>query len=123
MLNDDIDKALRIGGLFAVLCAALSRPKILDHEAPRALSKSAAKALTTANRRVPRFAPSIIRLSKVGRAERDANNAGKRAGHSVRSAHWVRGHMFLARNGRLTWRRAHLRGTGDPNERVNYVTE
>lgn len=35
MLNDDIDKSLRIGGLFAVLCAALARPKILERDVAR----------------------------------------------------------------------------------------
>ncbi|WP_299911460.1 hypothetical protein [uncultured Paracoccus sp.] len=122
-MNSEIEKALRIGGVFAVLCAALARPKILDRDAPRPLRKSEAKAFAAANRRAPRFAPSIIRLSKAGRAERDVHQASETAGHSVRTAHWVRGHLFLARNKRLTWRRAHVRGGGDPMERVHYVTE
>ena len=123
MQNIEIEKALRIGGLFAVLCATLERPKILEREARRPLRKSEAKAIAAANRKAPRFAPSIIRLTKAGRAERDANTVGSGAQHSTRTAHWVRGHLFLARNGLLTWRRAHVRGGGDPMERVHYVTE
>ncbi|MDO5703571.1 MAG: hypothetical protein Q4G49_00635 [Paracoccus sp. (in: a-proteobacteria)] len=123
MLNDDIDKSLRIGGLFAILCAALARPKILDREGTRALPKSEARAHVAAGRRPPRFAPSVIRLSRAGRAERDAHSGAGGAASAARAAYWVRGHLFLARNGRLTWRRAHVRGGGDPTERVNYVTE
>lgn len=123
MLNDDVDKALRIGGLFAVLCAALARPKILDREAIRSLPKSEAKAQLAAGRRAPRFAPSVIRLSRAGRSERDAHHGRAGPRQRPRAAHWVRGHLFLARNGRLTWRRAHVRGGGDPTERINYVTE
>lgn len=122
-LREDMNGAVRIGSLFAVLCATLSRPKILERDAARPLSKSDAKAANTAGRRAPRFAPSVIRLSRAGRTERDAHHQGDRVAIAARSAHWVRGHFFLARNGQLTWRRSHVRGTGDPTERVKYVTE
>jgi hypothetical protein len=97
MLNGDIDKALLIGGL----CATMARPKILDRAPRRPLPKSEAKAFAAAKRKAPRYAPSVIRLSQFGRTERDAKQTGGRAGNAARSAHWVRGHLFLARNGRL----------------------
>lgn len=122
-LNSDIDKALRIGGLFALLCAALARPKLLERETVRSLSKSDAKAYAAAARKAPRFAPSVIRLSTTGRAERDTAHSARVTGGANRSTHWVRGHMFLARNGRLTWRRAHVRGSGDQSDRVHLVTK
>lgn len=123
LLNGDIDKALRIGGLFAVLCAALARPRILEREEPRLLPKSDAKSHAAAGRKAPRFAPSVIRLSKAGRAEHEASSSIGKGSVSSRSAHWVRGHLFLARNGRLTWRRAHVRGSGDQGDRVHRVTK
>lgn len=122
-MKDDMDSAFRIGSLFAVLCAVMSRPKILERDTARPLPKSEAKAANTAGRRPPRFAPSVIRLSRAGRTEHDAHHQGDRAAIAARSAHWVRGHFFLARNGQLTWRRSHVRGSGDPTERVKYVTE
>lgn len=125
MLNRDIDTALRIGGVFAVLCAALDRPRILDRKEPRPPRKSEAKAHMQASREAPAYGMSVIRLSKAGWAERVASAAEHAPGgeKSSRAAHWVRGHMFLARNGKLTWRRSHVRGTGPTSARLHHVTE
>lgn len=39
-------------------------------------------------------------------------NADRDEKGTPRRAHWVRGHLFLARNGILTWRKPHVRGAG-----------
>lgn len=122
-LNGDIDRCLRIAGLFSVMCAVLERQDILQREEPQALRKSQVKALKQASREVPRFGTSVIRLSRIGRRERDQMVEQRTAGKGgARSAHWVRGHLFLARNGKLTWRRAHVRGDGAARPHVNRVT-
>lgn len=124
MLNRDIDTALRIGGIFAVLCAALERPRIFDREPPRPLRKSEVKGHMQASRQIPRYNPSLIRLSKIGWAERgSATRLIEGDENTSRAAHWVRGHIFLARNGKLTWRRSHIRGSGPAAGRVHRVTE
>lgn len=78
-----------------------------------------------ASREAPAYGMSVIRLSKAGWAERVASAAEHAPGgeKSSRAAHWVRGHMFLARNGKLTWRRSHVRGTGPTSARLHHVTE
>lgn len=122
-MREEMDNALRIASIFAVLCATLSRPKILERDGVRPPSKSDVKAAHSAGRRPPRFAPTVIRLSKAGRTERNEQEQNAQSAHSARSAHWVRGHFFVARNGHLTWRKSHVRGIGDPTARVKYVTE
>ncbi|MCS5601789.1 MAG: hypothetical protein NZ734_06260 [Paracoccus sp.] len=124
LLNDDVDKALRLGGIFALMCAVLERPRILEREAPQPLRKSEAKMFERISQKPPSYALSVIRLSKAGRIERDAQHQSERkGGFSSRVAHWVRGHVFLARNGKLTWRRAHVRGEGLVGDRVHRVTK
>lgn len=124
MLNRDIVASLRVGGVFAILCAILDRPKMIDREPTRPLRKSAKKTLERAGQSIPRYTPSVIRLSKAGFADRQAAPSENTVGQSLaRSAHWVRGHMFLARNGKLTWRRSHVRGEGPISGKIHRVIE
>lgn len=63
-----------------------------------------------------------ISLDELGRRHLEAirgERMGQEAGQGTKRAHWVRGHMFLARNGVLTWRKPHIRGIGPvlPKER------
>lgn len=123
LLHGDIDKAVRMAGLFSVMTAVLDRPRVLDREPPHALRKSEVKAYERAGRTAPRQEPSIIRLSSGFQVEREGPPPGGEKTGIARAAHWVRGHLFLARNGKLTWRRAHVRGEGVPASRVHHVTE
>lgn len=134
LLNGDVDKALRLAGLLAGLTAILDRPRIegrqtvLEREAPRGLRKAESKSYERAGRAAPRVEPGLIRLSKGfgiardGRHETDSRTDSG-TGRKGPAAHWVRGHLFLARNGRLTWRRPHVRGDGMAGARVHHVTE
>lgn len=124
LLNGDVDKALRLGGIFALMCAVLDRPRILEREDPRPLRKTEAKMFERVSHKPPSYTLSVIRLSKAGRIERDTQQQSKMKGIGIsRAAHWVRGHVFLARNGKLTWRRAHVRGEGLVEDRVHRVTK
>ncbi len=134
MLNADVDKALRLAGMLAGLTAILDRPHVegrqavLDREAPRGLRKTESKSYERAGRAAPRVEPGLIRLSKgfgLTQEDRHKTDSGtdSQTGRKGPAAHWVRGHLFLARNGRLTWRRPHVRGDGIAGARVHHVTE
>lgn len=120
---DDFDNALRMGGMMAVMTAILDRPKGLNRSPVRALRKSEIKQYTRAGKIAPAYQVSIIRLSDGAVAEERMMKRPSHVTGTHRVAHWVRGHVFLARNGKLTWRRAHMRGEGEPQRRINRVTE
>ncbi|MFG6080496.1 hypothetical protein ACEUZ9_001100 [Paracoccus litorisediminis] len=75
----------------------------------------------------PRSRVSRLDLGRIGKAEyramrpeefpEDDDEAAIK-----RRSHWVRGHMFIARNRQLTYRRPHIRGLGEPDSRPLDVT-
>lgn len=62
-----------------------------------------------------RLSVVTLRLSDPA-LHRAYTGEGRAPPHSGPARHMVRGHMFLARNGKMTWRRPHWRG--DPSKRV-----
>ena len=50
-------------------------------------------------------------LQRVYEGEPSDEAEATGSGHGQRSRHPVRGHLFLARNGEIVWRKAHWRGT------------
>jgi len=65
--------------------------------------------------RLPDRTVTRISLDELGLRHLEAvrgERAGSGEGQGAKRAHWVRGHMFLARNGVLTWRKPHIRGIG-----------
>ena len=94
------------------ISALQNRAEVLDVPAPQRLSKSATKKFQQAGTKCPERELTIVRLGRAGRMQAAAVNEQNLL--KKRQAHWVRGHLFLARNGKLTWRRPHIRGEGAP---------
>lgn len=64
-----------------------------------------------------------IRLNEEGRRYLDADRADRAARPATpRQAHWVRGHLMNAPTKGPVWRRAHVRGEGDPVMRTRILT-
>ena len=119
----DIIRAIHILGLLALLASVLERPRTFEVEPSRSLSRGESKRQIQAGSVPPERTPTLIRLSRYAepvpiRTEPEGEGTGGR-----RAAHWVRGHLFLARNGKMTWRKRHVRGEGVPEPKVRHVTE
>lgn len=56
-----------------------------------------------------------IDLTRIGERDLEArqNPVSSRGAGGSRRTHWVRGHLFLARNNVMTHRKAHIRGKGE----------
>ncbi|PZO66683.1 MAG: hypothetical protein DI498_05320 [Paracoccus denitrificans] len=106
-----------IAGLSAVMVAG----HVLNVEKEQRPSRLLRQRLTKDDRPVPQFAVTRIDLSKLGLDEyHDRHHAAPqkdihagRTAAAKRRAHHVQGHMFMARNGILTYRRPHKRGEGE----------
>ena len=61
-----------------------------------------------------------IRLNEEGRRHLDADRAARPG--APRQAHWVRGHLMNAPTKGPVWRRAHVRGEGEPVLRTRVLT-
>lgn len=61
-----------------------------------------------------------IRLNEEGRRHLDADRAARPG--TPRQAHWVRGHLMNAPTKGPVWRRAHVRGEGEPVLRTRILT-
>lgn len=61
-----------------------------------------------------------IRLNEEGRRHLDADRASRPG--APRQAHWVRGHLMNAPTKGPVWRRAHVRGEGEPVMRTRVLT-
>lgn len=108
------DAILSVAKLLSI-SALHNRPEILEMPEPTPVSSSKRKKFERQGEVVPKLDLSIVRLGKEGRAQSSPETNGEQSsGTAKRAAHWVRGHQFLARNGKLTWRRHHIRGVGKP---------
>jgi hypothetical protein len=115
--------AIRCVALLVAIAGLHRRPEVLDIEEPHPPSKQLAKQFDRRGETVPKYGLSLIRLGKEGHSASEAQHAEAKAdGRHKRSAHWVRGHLFLARNGKLIWRRAHVRGEGAPLVKPRHIT-
>lgn len=64
-----------------------------------------------------------IRLNEEGRRHLAADRAERAPGSGApRQAHWVRGHLMNAPTKGPVWRRAHVRGEGEPVMRTRVLT-
>lgn len=96
--------------------------------APRALRRR----MTREGVDLPVVSVSRIDLGVLGEADYQAHfedlqepeqcSEGEGSIRRARRSHWVRGHLFIARNRQLTYRRPHLRGTGVLLDSVTEVT-
>ena len=115
----------------SVLATLLLAENILNVEPERRLKLDERRRAERAGKRPPASKVSTIDLSDIGKREYkavfpedpdvllDENDVGA---ESHRRAHWVRGHMFIARNSKLTYRRPHMRGVGSPHQSEVRVT-
>lgn len=125
-LAGDISMATRLAAAVTALSAVFQRRELIEVDAAVRTSKRDRKAAEVAGRRSPDTRVGKISLGKMGRrnlSERIRSGTNGTEHASERAAHWVRGHLFLARNGKLTWRRPHIRGLGAPLSQVRHVTE
>jgi hypothetical protein len=99
------------------------RRDLLEVDDPQRTNKRVAKQYTQRDSVAPSFDLTMIRLGRAGRAQAVADAAESTdEDRRKRPAHWVRGHFFLARNGKLTWRNRHVRGEGVPQVRPRVAT-
>lgn len=125
----DLGAAIRMAGLMAAFCGLMGKREVIEVDPLRAPSRQQQRIHARDDLPVPVFGVSRVALSRLGRlqqraeADEDAQRSDGEEGSagSRRAAHWVRGHLFLARNGKLVWRRPHVRGTGDAQRRVVLV--
>ncbi|MEY8118121.1 hypothetical protein AB9F26_07610 [Falsihalocynthiibacter sp. BN13B15] len=111
--SDALRYAVRCVALLLAISGLHRRPEILDVEKSQEPSKRIVKQFERRGEAAPAYGLSVIRLGKEGRAAASIQHEEAKAdGRLKRSAHWVRGHLFLARNGKLTWRKPHVRGEG-----------
>ncbi|MEY8099130.1 hypothetical protein AB9F29_17145 [Falsihalocynthiibacter sp. S25ZX9] len=111
--SDALRYAVRCVALLLAISGLHRRPEILDVEKSQEPSKRIVKQFERRGEAAPAYGLSVIRLGKEGRSAASIQHEEAKAdGRLKRSAHWVRGHLFLARNGKLTWRKPHVRGEG-----------
>lgn len=121
--KEDLQLSTKCAALVVAFASLHNRPEIIKTDDLSPVSKKAKKSLENRGLRIPEFKLSKIQLGKNARNEtqkleaKSSNNEDKK-----RTAHWVRGHIFLARNGKLTWRKAHIRGVGKPAPRARQIT-
>jgi hypothetical protein len=107
---------LRLMERATVLSTLLLNSHVLTLDEAQRTSKPKSASFKKAGETAPTHRVQKINLTELGRrmyrmrvlgeTESVGGTSGKRR------AHWVRDHMFVARNGLLTYRKAHVRGMG-----------
>lgn len=127
--SEDITRAIKLSAVMMMMSSLMNgREEILRAEMPQPPSKQARKILTRAGRTPPDYAISKVSLGRMGalylREEpRETEDLGGEDRSRARPIpHWVRGHHFLARNGKLTWRSGHVRGGKKAERTLTIVT-
>ncbi|ETX13316.1 hypothetical protein OCH239_10765 [Roseivivax halodurans JCM 10272] len=101
--------------------AALRREeKVVREEGEPLYSRQQRRRAVREGRPLPERTVTRIKLGAEGRNHLAAMGDAATAS-GKRRAHWVRGHLFVARNGELTWRRPHIRGVGEVRNTVRVV--
>lgn len=110
---------LRLMERASVLSSLLVNSNLLTYQAERPVSKLKQKAFRKVGETPPAHRVQKIDLTDLGRKmhrlrvlDEDVEVEGETGTSGKRRAHWVRDHMFVARNGLLTYRKAHIRGLG-----------
>lgn len=115
----------------AVLSVLLQAREILEVEEGATVPRAVRRRAERAGDKLPPTPVSRINLGAIGRTEyamcleegpRDSDMSGEAYEARRRRAHWVRGHMFIARNRQLTYRRPHIRGAGAVLDNVMAIT-
>lgn len=115
--------AVRCVALLLAISGLHKRRDLLEVDDPQPTNKRVAKQYTQRDSVAPAFDLTMIRLGRAGRAQAVADAAESTdEDRRKRPAHWVRGHFFLARNGKLTWRNRHVRGEGVPQVKPRVAT-
>lgn len=125
----DLGNGIQLAGLLAAFCGLMSKREVLEVDPLRQPSRQQQRLYARDKLPTPEFGVSRVDLARLGRLqqraavedaaegpESDAASLGRQ-----RTAHWVRGHLFLARNGKLVWRRPHVRGAGEAHRRLVVV--
>lgn len=127
-IGSPVHVGLHIIAMLALLSAeareiALFRPRDAQSEGDDAARSGRGRPAPSEGRPANSFRSDDIRVVSlnINMAERDIERASRgegAGGHkhtdpSGRARHPVRGHLFLARNGKIVWRSAHWRGTLD----------
>lgn len=123
--QSDLQTATKCVAIAMSLAGLHGRPEIVEISEPTAPSKKVLKSFEERGAKPPKFSLSTIKLGKAAEGQLRTSLATEQdadTGATKRTAHWVRGHLFLARNGKLTWRRAHIRGVGKPIQTARKVT-
>ena len=125
----DLGNAIQLAGLLAAFCGLMSKREVLEVDPLQQPSRQQQRLYVRDKLPAPAFGVSRVDLARLGRlqqratVEDAAEGSQSNAASPVpqRAAHWVRGHLFLARNGKLVWRRPHVRGAGDAYRRLVVV--
>lgn len=123
--QNDLQTATKCVAMAMSLAGLHGRPELVEICEPTAPSKKVLKSFEHRGAKPPKFSLSTIKLGKAAAGQLKASLETADDADTVggkRTAHWVRGHLFLARNGKLTWRKAHVRGVGKPIQTARKVT-
>ncbi|RJL05461.1 hypothetical protein D3P06_06855 [Paracoccus aestuarii] len=125
----DLGNAIQIAGLLAAFCGLMNKREVLEVDPLREPPRQQQRLYARDKLPAPKFGVARVDLARLGRLQQraiiedtveeldsDAAYPGPR-----RAAHWVRGHLFLTRNGKLVWRRPHVRGAGEAHRRLIVV--
>lgn len=108
--------AIRLMERASVLSTLLLNSRLLDVTTEKPISTIKRQQFRKAGETPPRANVQKIDLTDLGRVMYKMRVLGEEpeveGQTGKRRAHWVRDHMFMARNGVLTYRKAHIRGMG-----------
>ena len=125
----DLGNAIQLAGLLAAFCGLMSKREVLEVDPLQQPSRQQQRLYVRDKLPAPAFGVSRVDLARLGRLQQRAavedaaegSQSNAASPMPQRAAHWVRGHLFLARNGKLVWRRPHVRGAGDAYRRLVVV--
>ena len=130
--EQDFRALTRSASVVAILSSLLEQPGLLAPAPEERVMPAQRRALERKGAPAPRSGIVRIRLGEIGGKRltvgappeaSPSEEIGASEGEGARrAAHWVRGHYFLARNGKLTYRKPHVRGSGEPEVKIRVVT-
>lgn len=125
----ELGNTTQIAGLLSAFCGLINKREVLEVDPLWQPSRQQQRLYVQDKLPAPALGVSRVDMARLGRlqqraavedtAERSQSDAASTGPQST--AHWVHGHLFLARNGKLVWRRPRVRGAGDAYRRLVVV--
>lgn len=125
MLNEAERQSLRLASIATVFSIMLAHGVMAESSKVQPISKLKRESFARQGVKPPKTRVQKIDLTDLGRRDLDARKAPSSSSDVTkgkRRAHWVRGHIFLARNGKMTYRKPHIRGGGELKVGMTHVT-